>query len=118
MIRMRNRHRRFVEIFRARNPLESDAFALLRDATASGDAGLVREFFVTMNDELARALDAEGPHDVGWATSVCVALTSANPDVTVRTLNALVADTTLQFHDPLLAVVFEGAIDDPALLSL
>src|SRR5262249_60154844 len=104
MIRMRNRHRRFVEIFRARNPLESDAFALLRDAAASGDAGLVREFCVAMNDQLARALDADSPHDVGWATSVCVALASANPDVTVTTLNALGADTTLQFHNPRLAV--------------
>jgi signal transduction histidine kinase len=116
---MRNRQRIFLEIFRARNPLGSDGFQLLRDAVSDGGgASVLREFLVALNRELATALDGPSGSDGGWAASVCLALAGANSDLTVATLRALVRDTTLQFQDPLVAVVFEAAADAPGLLSL
>ena len=116
---MRNRHRIYSEIFGARNPLASNGFQFLRDVVAAGsDAPLLRDFFVALNRRLASALGAAETADLTWAADICRALVAANPELTVATIGGLLNDTTLQFRDPLVAVVFETAIEAPPLFSL
>jgi signal transduction histidine kinase len=115
---MRNKQCRFLEIFRAPNPADSDAFRALRETVATGGDAPLQEFFLALNRELEAALAVENGLDVRWPEEVCVALAAADPGRAATALGNLLADMTLQFQDPLVAVLFEAATGAPALLSL
>jgi signal transduction histidine kinase len=116
---MRARQRTFREILRARNPLETESFRLFCDKVAAdGDPSALREFFVALNRELGSTLEAGNGLDVGRAGDLCLVLVEANSEATGGTLADLLREATLQFHDPLVAVMFEAAGQAPALLTL
>src|SRR5215831_10359295 len=116
---MRNREPMFLEIIRARDPLGADGWDALREALAEGrDASLLRECFVALNRELLSALDPEGGVDGERAAVVCDALITANPELATATLGTMIREMTLEFQDPLVAVLFEIATKTPGLLAL
>jgi signal transduction histidine kinase len=115
---MRTRHRTFLEVFRSPSPVETESFRVVRDQVAAGrDPITLRAFFIALNRELGSALESHGGLDAARAGRLCLALVAANSEMTVVTLAELLTDATLRFHDPLIAVIFEAAGTEPALLS-
>lgn len=99
--------------------MDTESFRLFRDQVAAGDdLNALAEFFIALNRELGSALETGGGLDTARAGGLCLALVTANSEMTVATLADLLKDATLRFHDPLLAVAFEAAGAAPALLTL
>jgi hypothetical protein len=116
---MRTRHDTFLGVFRAADPPASDDFRLLRDQVAeTSDPKLVHEFLAALNSDLVRRVESSPSDDAAWAVNLCVGLTEASPDATMAALGTLVNDGTIWFHDPVVAVAFEGASQAPAMLNL
>ena len=107
---MRARQSRFLEVFRAPNPLGSDGFRLVCDTVAATpDPGLLQDFFAAMNRDLVAGVERGAARDLTWAVDLCVTLVRVSPEATLAALGTLVGDGLLWFHDPVIAVAFEAA---------